>query len=347
MRVSAKGVFLFLLISIVLMTATVTLAPQPKTFANLDSERKVQNNIIEIFKAYLKNDRTDPKPNFDLPVHPITTEQLTQETQDVIYRLGHSSLIMKLQGQLLMMDPVLGERVSPFSFAGPKRFHQPPITIAQMPDVDVVLISHDHYDHLDKDAVRALAGKTSLFLTPTKVGKRLLDWGIDARKVKELGWWESIEHNNIRYTLTPTQHFSGRGLLDRNSTLWGSWVIAGSQKRVFFSGDSGYFDGFKTIGERFGPFDLTLIETGTYNELWADIHMMPEESVQAHIDLKGKVMLPIHNATFDLSMHNWFEPLDRALTASVERGVIMVAPQIGERMVIDEPQPVTLWWKQQ
>lgn len=145
--------------------------------------------------------------------------------------------------------------------------------------------------------------------------------------------------------MTPTQHFSGRGLLDRDQTLWGSWVINASDKKVFFSGDSGYFNGFKEIGERFGPFDLTMVETGAYNSLWADIHMFPEQSVQAHIDLQGKVMMPIHNSTFDLSMHDWQDPMEQALAISKERDVQMVSPVMGERLVISEPVPVQAWWK--
>ncbi len=226
-----------------------------------------------------------------------------------------------------------------------KRFHQTPITLEDLPSIDVVVISHDHYDHLDKASIKVLGDKVGTFLVPLKVGQLLVNWGVPKEKVIELDWWESHSVDGIEYTLTPTQHFSGRGLTDRDTTLWGSWVINAQQHKVFFSGDSGYFNGFKEIGEKYGPFDFTMIETGAYNELWSDIHMFPEQSVQAHIDVQGKVMMPIHNSTFDLSMHDWNEPMQRALDISEERGVTLVSPEIGQRLAIAEPQPAKAWWQ--
>jgi L-ascorbate metabolism protein UlaG (beta-lactamase superfamily) len=244
-----------------------------------------------------------------------------------------------------MTDPVFSDRASPVQWAGPKRFHQTPITLQDLPSIDVVVISHDHYDHLDKASIKELGDKVGTFLVPLKVGQLLVNWGVPKERVVELDWWESHSVDGIEYTLTPTQHFSGRGLTDRDTTLWGSWVINAQQNKVFFSGDSGYFNGFKEIGERYGPFDFTMIETGAYNDLWSDIHMFPEQSVQAHIDVQGKVMMPIHNSTFDLSMHDWNEPMQRALDISEERGVTLVSPEIGQRLELAEPQPVKAWWQ--
>ena len=296
-------------------------------------------------KAYFTTERANPTPTIEIPVHAMTATQLLEEQDDVIYRLGHSSVLMKLDGKLVMTDPVFSDRASPVQWAGPKRFHQTPITLQDLPSIDVVVISHDHYDHLDKASIKELGDKVGTFLVPLKVGQLLVNWGVPKERVVELDWWESHSVDGIEYTLTPTQHFSGRGLTDRDTTLWGSWVINAQQNKVFFSGDSGYFNGFKEIGERYGPFDFTMIETGAYNDLWSDIHMFPEQSVQAHIDVQGKVMMPIHNSTFDLSMHDWNEPMQRALDISEERGVTLVSPEIGQRLALAEPQPVKAWWQ--
>ncbi len=317
----------------------------PKKFVNTDLEYKSGlGNIWEITKAYFTTERVNPTPTFDVPVHAITAKQLINEQDDVIYRLGHSSVALKLDGQLILTDPVFSDRASPVQWAGPKRFHQTPISLNDLPNIDVVVISHDHYDHLDKATVKAISQRVGTFLTPLKIGQTMAKWGIPKEKIVELDWWQSHTVNGIEYTLTPTQHFSGRGLTDRDGTLWGSWVINAPTHNVFFSGDSGYFSGFKEIGEKYGPFDFTMIETGAYNTLWADIHMFPDQSVQAHIDLKGKVMMPIHNSTFDLSMHDWNDPMQKALEISQERNVVMVSPEIGQRMEIASPIPVNDWW---
>lgn len=320
-------------------------ATHPKKFVNTEmAYQSGLGDIFDIAKAYFTTERANPTPTFDLPVQKISADLLAKEQEDAIFRLGHSSIAMKLDNQLILTDPVFSDRASPVQWAGPKRFHETPIALDALPYVDVVVISHDHYDHLDKATVKQLGQKVGLFLTPLRVGQLLIKWGVPAEKVVELDWWQSHTVNGIEYVLTPTQHFSGRGITDRDTTLWGSWVINAKQHKVFFSGDSGYFGGFKEIGEKYGPFDFTMIETGAYNTLWSDIHMFPEQSVQAHIDLKGKVMMPIHNSTFDLSMHDWNEPMEQAMTISLEKGVTMVSPQIGQRMELAKPLPLEPWW---
>ena len=316
-------------------------------FANHEVDNK--NNIrdfLAISWAYLTEKKEESAPKKPIPVQRITNAQLNDETYDVIYRLGHSSVLLKLDGQWILTDPVFSDRASPVQWAGPKRFHQPPVSISELPVIDIVLISHDHYDHLDKAAVKQLAEKVNHFLVPLKVGELMIKWGIPEEKIQELKWWESTERNSIEFIFTPTQHFSGRGLKDRNNTLWGSWVIRGNTKSLYFSGDSGYFSGFKEIGDRYGPFDLTMIETGAYSKLWSEIHMFPRESVQAHIDLKGKVMMPIHNSTFDLSLHRWFEPLDKVTNIAQSLGVTIATPKIGERMEIGGAYTSVKWWEQ-
>ncbi len=319
-----------------------------KKFQNSEADYQSGfGDVIAIMKDYVTTKRFRPEPTFKLPVKPVFAEQLQQETQDVVYRLGHSSLLFKLSGKLVLADPVFSERASPFSWAGPKRFHPTPISLDELPAVDVVVISHDHYDHLDKESTIKLAAKVKRFLVPEKVGQYLADWGVNKDKITEFEWWESRRFSDIDFTFTPTQHFSGRGLFDRDSTLWGSWVINSGAKNLYFSGDTGYFSGFKEIGKRFGPFDATFIETGAYNEKWSQIHMFPEQSVQAHKDLNGGVMMPIHNSTFDLALHDWDEPLNRVHAAAAREGVELATPVIGQRIELGRPLSAAhkrQWW---
>jgi L-ascorbate metabolism protein UlaG (beta-lactamase superfamily) len=253
-------------------------------------------------------------------------------------------LLFKLRGQFWLTDPVFGKRASPFRNIGPKRFHAPPISLDALPPLRAVILSHDHYDHLDRETVIALAAKTEVFVTTLGVGDRLIEWGIDASKVKQFDWWESIEIDGVKLTAAPAQHFSGRSLFDSDRTLWASWVIDDGDLRMYFSGDTGYFDGFRAIGERLGPFDVTFIETGAYNTQWPFVHMQPEETVQAHIDLRGRWLVPIHNGTFDLAMHRWQEPFERVSDIALARGVALSTPRMGERLALDAPHPGERWW---
>lgn len=322
-----------------------SLASNKQKFYN--SEMRYSSTLgdtVKIVHAFLTAKRVDAVPKTPLLNYEINPNDLRQPKSDFLYRLGHSSVLMHIDSTWILTDPVFSERASPIQWAGPKRFHPAPITASSLPYIDIVIISHDHYDHLDKATIKAIDEKVGVFVTPLKVGDRLQNWGISREKIIQLDWWQSVSLNNIELVSTPSQHFSGRGLLDRNQTLWSSWVILGSKHRIFFSGDSGYFSGFKSIGERYGPFDFTLMEAGAYNSLWSDIHMMPEESVQAHIDLQGKFMIPIHNGTFDLSMHPWYEPLERISAITANRGVQLVTPAFGEQVVLDAPSLKNRWW---
>lgn len=301
--------------------------------------------MLRIIGQMLFNKPDEATPKAAVPVEPLSREQLLAAPDNSLYRLGHSTLLLKLQQRFWLTDPVFSERASPFRWAGPKRFHQPPLSIAELPEIEGVILSHDHYDHLDKAAVLALDGKVKHFITPLGVGDTLVQWGIAADKVQQLDWWQATEVGGLKLISTPSQHFSGRGLTDGNSTLWASWVIESLDLKVFFSGDSGYFDGFKAIGERLGPFDLTLVETGAYNENWPDVHMQPEHSLQAHLDLRGKHLLPIHNGTFDLALHNWFEPFERITALAHSHGVAITTPRMGQRVDIQAPPPAEAWWR--
>jgi len=316
-------------------------------FKNTDIEyQSSAGNLVDIVKAYWGDERKQATPTTDIPVQAITREQLLRDSHDAVYRLGHSTILLRLDGEFILLDPVFSERAFPVQWMGPKRFHQPPISIEQLPEIKAVIISHDHYDHLDKQAIKQLEHKVDTFVTPLKVGDHLRSWGVTDNKIMELNWWQHIQLDSLKITATPAQHFSGRGLFDRDQTLWASWVIQGWDSNIFFSGDSGYFDGFKQIGEKYGPFDITLMETGAYHRLWSDIHMMPEQSLQAHIDVKGKVMVPIHNGTFDLSLHDWFEPLETIHQLADENGVEIRTPIFGAELKTRSPVKTANWWQQ-
>lgn len=284
-------------------------------------------------------------PRSPIPVQPLTAAMLDAAPDASLFRLGHSTLLMKLAGEFWLTDPVFSKRASPVQWAGPKRFHAPPISIAELPPIKGVILSHDHYDHLDHAAVLELAPKVQMFITPLGVGDRLVEWGIPPEKIRQLDWWQQTSLAGVRLVATPAQHFSGRAFGDGDSTLWASWVILAGDLRVFFSGDTGYHAGFKTIGERFGPFDVTFMETGAYDSQWPEVHMLPEQTLQAHLDLRGSWLMPLHNGTFDLAMHPWREPFDRILALAQARGVPLATPAMGERLSLAQPQAGERWWQ--
>lgn len=258
--------------------------------------------------------------------------------------LGHSSLLVELEGRRVLFDPVFGERCSPSRYYGPRRFFAPPLPVAELPELDRVVISHDHYDHLDKPTVEALAARGVEFVTPLGVGAHLERWGVPAERITELDWWEETTVGSLRLVATPARHFSGRGLRDRNATLWASWALIGTERRVFFSGDTAMFPGFQEIGERLGPFDATMIEVGAYDEAWADVHLGPEQAVAAHQALGGGLLVPIHWGTFNLALHAWTEPAERLIVAAEKAGVRIVTPKPGGWFEPSAPPALARWW---
>ncbi len=258
---------------------------------------------------------------------------------------GHASALIEIEGRRVLLDPVWSDRCSPSAAVGPRRLHEPPVRLDELPRLDAILISHDHYDHLDMATVRELtARQTAPFLVPLGVGAHLDRWGVPAERIIELDWSQTHRVGDLEITCAAAQHFSGRGLR-RNGTLWSSWVVAGQHRKVYYTGDSGYFDGYAEIGAAHGPFDVTLMQIGAYDRAWPGIHMFPEEAVTAHLDLRGGLFLPVHWATFNLALHDWSEPVDRLWAEAKARDVRLAVPRPGERVVVDDPPAVDGWWQ--
>ena len=284
------------------------------------------------------------RPPFPVPVEPLA-ERLQQPAAEItLYRLGHSTVLIQRQHELWLTDPVFSKRASMVQWAGPLRFHEPPVSIDELPPIKGVIISHNHYDHLDKNAIRQLHPKVKRFYVPLGVGKNLAGWGVPAEKITALDWWQTAQTDEVTLVATPAQHFSGRSLFDTNTTLWASWVILMPEARIYFSGDTGYFKGFKEIGDRYGPFDVTLMETGAYDKDWLEVHMMPKQSLQAHQDVKGRLFIPVHNGTFNLGLHDWNDPFIQV--AALAGDVMVAMPTMGQPVVLSKPPVLNSWWLQ-
>lgn len=282
------------------------------------------------------------------PVHERKTEDFpAPRTGLAVTWLGHSSLLIEIDGAIVLTDPVFSERTSPVSFLGPTRFHRPPIAIDQLPKVDAVVISHDHYDHLDTQTIIALSKRVGHFVVPLGVGAHLQYWGVPPGAITELDWWQEFEVGSLRLVCTPARHFSGRGFTDRNRTLWSSWALIGASHRMYFSGDTAMFPGFAEIGKRLGPFDVAALEVGAYDQAWPDVHLGPEQAVAAHQAVGGRLMLPVHWGTFDLALHPWTEPATRTRLAAQAAGVTLLTPEPGQRIDASAPPPPHAWWPSQ
>jgi L-ascorbate metabolism protein UlaG (beta-lactamase superfamily) len=261
--------------------------------------------------------------------------------------LGHSTVLVEQDGKRILTDPVFGERASPLSFAGPKRFHRVPATIDELPPLDAILLSHDHFDHLCAPSMRELAKKHVPIVTSLGVGARLETIGFDPKTIIELDWWEThtLPGGELAFTATPAQHFSGRSIGDRNDTLWSSWVVETDRHRVFFSGDTGLTSEFEEIGARFGSFDVIMLEIGAFHPAWGEIHLGPENALRAFEMLGGGTLLPVHWGTFDLALHPWDEPAETLLRLA--EGKRVLTPRLGtpfEPSQLAGPSP---WWRDQ
>ncbi|UNZ16003.1 MBL fold metallo-hydrolase [Streptomyces sp. 891-h] len=325
------------------------------TFRNPESARIAPSGSrLEFAKAFFRKEaRRRRRPAAPIPLHRGTLDELGRPPASGLRLtwMGHSSVLAEIDGRRVLFDPVWGRRCSPFAFAGPKRLHAVPVPIASLGPVDVVVISHDHYDHLDMPTIRALASSDTVFAVPLGVGAHLERWGVSGSRLLELDWHESARVGGLQLTATPARHFCGRGLRNRQHTLWASWVVQGADgHRVYHSGDTGYFPGFRDIGAEHGPFDATMIQIGAYSEYWPDIHMTPAEGMKAHLDLQqggtSGVMLPIHWGTFNLALHPWDEPAEGTRRAAEEAAARAAFPLVGEPFEPTAEQiPTTPWWR--
>ena len=302
---------------------------------------------VKMFKGLLQ-----PQP-MNVPKNKLQIERI--DSTDVaqfkdstrLIWFGHSTFLLQTHNKNILIDPMFGPVPSPHPSLGTKRFSKElPIEIEKLPFINAVLISHDHYDHLDYGSIKKLKEKVGRFYTPLGVGAHLREWGVDPDRIIEMDWWEEITFDNLVFRCTPAQHFSGRGFTDRGRTLWSSWIIQSPTENIFFSGDSGYGPHFKEIGAMYGPFDLALIECGQYNELWDEIHMFPEETAQAGLDVRAKTIMPIHWGAFKLAMHAWTEPVQRFTKSAEALGLNVITPQIGTPISVQPTtQKNTIWWE--
>lgn len=305
-----------------------------------------QNSFLTKMRSLAFNKSDQSIPDAEVPITETAVSALDAVSDTLRFvKLGHSSLLIDLDGKRFLIDPVFSERASPVQWLGPKRFHPVPIDPARLPHIDAVVISHSHYDHLDKTSILNLQSRVGVYLVPQGVGEILTDWGIPAEQVIEKNWWQSTRIGDVELVATPAQHFSGRGLFDRDETLWASWVLKGKNQRVFFSGDTGYFPGFKAIGETHGPFDVAFIEAGAYNPAWRDMHMMPEDSIQAFEDVNANLMIPVHNGTFDLSIHAWGDPMEQMSQLAQSHEINYLLPMVGDVINPHQLPAQVAWWR--
>lgn len=289
------------------------------------------------------------RPTRALPVEsplPVLAKRASTELR--MTWLGHSTVLIEIDGVRVLTDPVFGERVAPVTFAGPKRFHQTPAALSQLPPLDAVLLSHDHYDHLCASSMRQIAKLGVPVITSLGVGARLEAMGVHPKRIVELDWWEdfTLPGGALRFTATPAQHFSGRSLTDRNRTLWSSWVMTSASHRVFFSGDTGLTEDFREIGRLYGPFDVVMLEIGAWHPAWGAIHLGPENALRAFEMLRGKALFPVHWSTFDLALHAWDEPAETLVHLAHQGGQRIITPRLGRPFELAHVEGVDPWWRE-
>lgn len=313
--------------------AIENLSPTPMKPDNVSYWDMIRGMLRGNEKGSPKGSVPTVKPNFELDDYNVK-----------IIWFGHSSYLVQTDGQNILVDPVLSERPSPISFIGTKRFKGTDFIKAEdFPELDVVLITHDHYDHLDYEAILKLKDKTNRFIVSLGVGSHLEHWGVPASKITELSWGEETTQNTLRFIALPARHFTGR-VFKRNQTAWSAFILQTSKNKLYLGGDSGYDTHFKNAGEKYGPFDIAILECGQYNAYWPLIHMFPEQTVQAAIDLKAQVLLPVHWGKFKLAMHDWNEPIIRVVNKANEENLKITTPLMGESVILDKYYPAKKWW---
>lgn len=306
------------------------------------------HSVAEMFKNAVSG-HPHIRPEKDIEVLRFDLNQLHSNLNGSarVVWLGHSSFLIEMENKVILIDPVFSDFAAPHSLLGKKRYNsEMSFSLSALKKIDAVIISHDHYDHLDYPTIKKIKDKVEHFIVPLGVGNHFEEWGINAAKIQELDWWEETSLGGLKIVLTPSRHSSGRGLNDQSSTLWGSLCFLGQNQKIFFSGDGGYGSHFMDIGNKYGPFDFGMIECGQYDENWKGMHMVPEESVQAGIDAKVKVFMPIHWGAFALANHTWTDPVERFKAKAKELNASISTPSIGQSILVKSPQyPHADWWK--
>ena len=325
-------------------------------FAGLDNfaDGKFQNNEL-VTMPNVQNDKkhgsfnmlrflfgSENAPASEIPLHKLTRADFVSAAADfAFYWLGHSSMIFELDGKRILIDPVFGN-AAPIPWAV-GRYTPPPLSLQELPEVDLVLLTHDHYDHLEYDFIDFIKERKVEYVVPLGVGGRLRRWGVDAERITELNWEDEVTFNTITITSVVSRHFSGRTLNDRNTTLWNNFIIAGRDKKIFFGSDGGYGQHFKRLGAKYGPFDLVCLEIDAWNERWPYSHLFPTQVKLAFNDLHGKKLLPIHWGVFDLAVHPWKESIHQVYSEALENNIPILTPLMGERTTLES---VTYpWWQ--
>lgn len=322
--------------------------PEEKVFFNrrqdLIKEMRKRAMSFSTFKEWFAGGQ-NRKPTKPLPeIKPDMNEFVKLSPDIKVVWFGHSTFLLNLEGKIILVDPVFSGSAAPFNFMV-KRFQKPVLELSELPAIDYIVISHDHYDHLDMESIQFFKDKKTLFIAPLGVGSHMIGWGIPANRITELDWWQTHKQDGLEFTATPAQHFSGRDAIHDNTTLWASWVLKTEKHNIYFSGDSGYDTHFKEIGEKYGPFDLAFIENGQYNQKWKEVHMLPEESVQAFYDLKAKRYFPVHWGMFELAFHSWYEPIQKISEMAWDKGISLVSPKLGEVVEVNASYKNHFWWE--
>ncbi len=301
-------------------------------------------SMLGELKAYLGEQVREP--TFEVPVLKISAADLAKAPGSGLraWWLGHASVLLEIDGVRILTDPVFLQRTSPFQFLGPARLHPPPLPLPEWTNIDAVVITHDHFDHLDMGSIQQLAKGGTHFYVGLGIGAHLQRWSVPPAQIHEMDWWEQASIQGVVIHCTPARHYSGRKSMD-NSTLWSSWMLKGPSHSAYYSGDTGYAGHFKQIRERLGAPELALIKVGAYGDTWLDIHMNPESAVQAHKDLGATTMLPVHWATFNLAYHAWAEPVVRTVAAAAKQGVQLVTPRVGEKFEFGVPFENRAWYR--
>jgi L-ascorbate metabolism protein UlaG (beta-lactamase superfamily) len=321
---------------------------QNNKFVNTEKTpiRSEDSPISNTIKEYF-NGQNERYPSTVIETVKFNKEKFLSGKGCRISWLGHSTVLINIDGYIILTDPVFSRRPSPVSFIGTKIFkYTETPAVEDMPGIDAVIISHDHYDHLDYESIIKLINKTGLFLVPPGVSSHLIKWGVSPDKIRELDWWEEYSADKDKiFACTPARHFSGRKIIDSNKTLWSSWVININNNKIFFSGDSGYGEHYKKIGEKYGPFILTMLECGQYNNDWRYVHELPDQVLAAHNDLKGHKLLPVHWGKYLLSLHSWKDPMEKLFSYNAEKKKDITVPMIGDIMDINAEFKNNFWWE--